>query len=144
MVIFILSSICDQSIVRGKLNAWEGLNPLRNDRAPAWAASNNHFETLKWLILNKCPHDVDVCCNAAFNGNLEMLQWARENGCEWNERVCTNAAMGGHLHILIHLRRHNCPWNTNTLIFAEMNGHDHIAKWAEANGLNRMGCHSHS
>lgn len=70
-----------------------------------------NLQLLQWALLNRCPWNAWVTCEAAAGGHLNVLSWAVTNGCPWNSSVCAAAASGGHLEVLRWARDNGCAWD---------------------------------
>ena len=98
------------------------------------AASEGHFEQIKWAKSQGYEWGSGTCTYAAVAGRLDILQWAKEHGCPCNDLCCDNAAKIGNMEILQWARKHNCPWSKNTIEAAATNGHFEIIQWLVDNG----------
>jgi hypothetical protein len=63
------------------------------------ASSNNHLETLKWLVDHNFPRNSNAAAFAASNGCLEVIKWLKENNCD-TTRVVYNAISHNRINIL--------------------------------------------
>ena len=128
----------------------------------AAAAFGGDWETLRFLVKDRCRWDSRTCREAARGGHADVLKWARSEGCgvvdeetfaaaaesgdwptlrflraegyRWDAETCAAAAQHGHLDVLRWARENGCEWNKKTCEHAAGHGHLEILKYAATNG----------
>ena len=128
----------------------------------AAAAFRGDWETLKFLVKDRCRWDSRTCREAARGGHADVLKWARSEGCgvvdeetfaaaaesgdwptlrflraegyRWDAETCAAAAQHGHLDVLRWARENGCEWSKKTCEHAAGHGHLEILKYAATNG----------
>jgi hypothetical protein len=100
------------------------------------AASQGHWETVRFLHESGCPWDAaSICTSAALNGSVELMQCLKQQGCAFNEDVMTNAARTGTLQLCQYLRAEQCPWDARACRMAAYSGSVDTLRW-----LHEQGC----
>ena len=114
------------------------------------ASSAGHLDLLRWLLEQKCPHNITaLVIEAAGNGHIHLLRFfAAEFEVRWEAQMTFAPARNGHLAVLQWLRqpeegelRLPCPWNSWTVTSAAVFNQKALIEWATANGA-RMRPHA--
>ena len=107
------------------------------------AASNGHWDLLKWLYSAGCRQlnlwfsDKDVGPVVAKKGNLEVLKWMQENDLYINEGSATEqAAESGHFEVVKWLCQNTEIESKPLASYALDGGHLDIFHWLIDNGFN--------
>jgi hypothetical protein len=119
---------------------------LRSEGCPwAWghleeAASNGHFELLRWCYEHGCHFEEpwDAPAFAAQSGNIELVTWVLQleqqvNAPLLEDTMCA-AALRGHTAMCEFLRAQQCPWDRSVSRAAAVRGHLDCLRWLLDNG----------
>mmetsp|Transcript_33760 Transcript_33760/g.107230 ORF Transcript_33760/g.107230 Transcript_33760/m.107230 type:complete len:269 (-) Transcript_33760:183-989(-) len=105
-------------------------------RATYSASAGGHLDALRYMHVEGCPLDEDVCRAAARRGHLDVLRWARGEECPWDEDTFVAAGERGDVTMLQWLLDEGCPWDGEMVERAARNGHLEALQWAWA----QQGC----
>lgn len=86
------------------------------------AALKGHLDIMKLLFLYGYPLTLDVFRYAIINGSMEIIEWLYENKCPYNESTFAFAALEGYLIGMMWLYHHKCPLDEIVFTFAARNG----------------------
>jgi len=92
------------------------------------AASEGHFDIVKWLYANGCRLTPLACDKSVANGHLEIVKWLRDNGCQLTSQTCDVAILHGRIEIVRWLYENGYPLGNLACHYAARNGHLEILK----------------
>lgn len=67
------------------------------------------IDTVKWLIVNGCPHNIGLMHVAASRGLLPVVVYFRSIGMDWNEITMSAACAGSSVEVSEYLIDNGCP-----------------------------------
>ena len=108
-----------------------------------YAASNGHYNCLKYAYENGCPIHLNtsICAKIAENGHLECLKYIHTHiDCPWDEDTCTHACFAVNLDCLKYAYENGCKIDIQKcLMHAKFNkSHEIIGSMEIIDYLNNL------
>lgn len=129
----------DHAAARGNLNMikyyYEHDIDRCTSRAVDWAASNNHFEVVKWLCEEKAIVAKDAICYAAEHGYFEIVQWLHHKVKHKAKRAIEAAVLSGSLTLIKWLFDHGYGVFTDAVDLAAEKGYIDIVRFLYDRGI---------
>lgn len=108
-----------------------------NDEIAKAAATEGHFDLLKWICENININKDDIFNAAASRCHLDIAKWLYSNDHKFDEfesTLCSSAIGYGNLEMLCWLRQIGCPWNIMACFSIQKYYNEDISHWMLANG----------
>lgn len=129
-----------QIIQAGQRGYTKVISTLRNsgyqwdERVCVTAMSNKFYDTVKWLIDNKCPHEtIGLSTMAAIRQDTEVLRWLLEKGCPLDRSIffVVESSIHWTLEMVQLLHSYNCRLSKILYESVPFCGDGALLKWLD-------------